>query len=81
MKNKIDLRRHPFYRTPKDVKRNPPNKICRICHKKFRMLSQHGLCVKCSTNRVKLAHWSIKAKEGPIYEKWKQKIKEGLAKL
>jgi len=56
-------------------------KPCRVCHRKTHWISRNGLCVNCVCEKVKLARAQIKCKEGPIYEKWKIKIMEGVTKL
>jgi len=43
-------------------------------------ISQHGLCVNCATEKVKLARLEMKHKEGPTYEKWKQRIMASVIK-
>jgi len=55
--------------------------ICKICHKKSWYISAHGLCPKCCSEKVLLARQQMKTKEGPIYEKWKEKIIKGLERL
>jgi len=50
--------------------------ICSDCGKeKAGELSVHGLCPECAWNRQKEAQRQIKEKKGPIYEKWKARIK------
>ena len=58
----------------KKRKRRP----CKICHKKFWWISQNNYCKKCMQEKVDLARLQIKHKSGPIYEKYKRKIIEGL---
>ena len=54
---------------------------CKICHKKSYYVSENGLCPQCCANKVKSAQMQIKAKEGPVYEHWKEKIKQSLERL
>lgn len=58
--------------------RKSSRKLCKCCGKKKYDISQHGFCVKCATEKVELARLQIKHKSGPIYEKWKEKISQGL---
>jgi len=61
------------------VKRRSSRKLCKVCGKKKYDISQHGLCVKCATEKVQLARLQIKHKSGPIYEKWRKAIALGLS--
>jgi len=54
---------------------------CRICHKKSYYVSENGLCPQCCANKIKSAQMQIKAKEGPVYEKWKEKIIKSVERL
>ena len=47
---------------------------CGICGKRSKLISQNGLCKDCIMNKIKSANLQIITKQGPIYEKWKQKI-------
>jgi len=38
-------------------------------------LSTHGLCAECAYIRQREAQKQIKNKSGPIYEKWKARIR------
>ena len=51
---------------------------CVCCGKKSFKISQNGLCVKCATEKVKLANLEMKHKEGPTYNKWKTKMMKSL---
>ena len=51
---------------------------CRNCHKKSFRISENGLCVQCATEKVKLANLEMKHKEGPTYEKWREKMLRSL---
>ena len=52
---------------------------CRICGKQ-KHLSQNGNCAKCAANKINSAIFQIKAKEGNVYERWKQNLIKGLEK-
>jgi len=54
---------------------------CKICHKKSWYISSHGLCPKCASEKVLSARQQMKTKEGPVYLKWKEKIKQSLERL
>jgi len=53
---------------------------CKTCRRKSRFISQHGNCINCATEKVELARLQIKHKEGPVYEKYKEKVIRGLSK-
>lgn len=53
---------------------------CKICHKNSHYISRNRLCADCLMERVKLANLEMKHKQGPIYEKWRIKILQGLEK-
>jgi len=63
------------------IKKKRDLEQCKICHKKSWYISRHGLCPACCGEKVKLARCQIKSKEGPIYEKWKDKLMKGLERL
>lgn len=62
----------------REITKKSIRKPCKVCHKKFYYLSQHGLCKNCMMEKIKLARSQIKCKEGKIYEKWKEKIIKSL---
>jgi len=47
---------------------------CRNCGRRLFKISQRGLCIQCSKEKVKLANLEMKFKQGPIYDKWKNKM-------
>lgn len=50
--------------------------ICKDCgDKREGQISIHGLCFDCAWKRQIEARTQIKNKKGPIYEKWKARIK------
>jgi len=63
------------------VKKKSKLQQCKICHKKSYYISRHGLCKNCLMEKVKLARSQIRCKQGPIYEKWKQKLLKSLTPL
>lgn len=62
----------------KEVTKKSKRGLCKICNKKFFKISQNNLCVNCSTEKVEIARLQIKHKQGPIYDKWKLKMKQSL---
>jgi len=54
---------------------------CINCHKKSWYISRHGLCPNCCVSKIHSARFQIKSKEGPVYEKWKEKIIKSLERL
>ena len=53
-------------------------KRCDDCHRteeEAGKLSVHRLCKDCAWNRQLEAQRQIKEKKGPIYEKWRDRIK------
>ena len=53
-------------------------KRCDDCHRteeEAGKLSIHGLCKECSWKRQKESARQIREKKGPIYEKWKARLK------
>lgn len=48
--------------------------ICKVCHKRSKWISKNNLCEKCIKNRMLNANQQIKSKQGPIYEKWKERL-------
>jgi len=51
---------------------------CKCCKKK-KYLSRHGICMKCSENKIISANYQMKAKEGPVFDKWKRKMQEAFS--
>ena len=64
----------------KEVTRKSKRQRCKTCGLKLFKVSQHGNCNNCATEKVKLANLEMKHKQGPIYDRWKQKMLEGLNK-
>ena len=52
--------------------------ICHCC-KKLKYLSRNRICMKCSENKIISANYQMKAKEGPVFDKWKLKMQEAFA--
>ena len=63
----------------REITRKLRRQKCKTCRKSFFKISQHGNCVNCAKEKVSLARLQIKHKEGPIYEKWKQKMFQALS--
>ena len=63
-----------------EITHKSKRKECKCCHRMVWKISQHGLCVNCATEKVKLARLEMKHKEGPTYEKWKQRIMASVIK-
>jgi len=61
-----------------DLRRKTKSNTCKICHKKKRKLSARGLCEDCSKNRNVSAIFQMRAKEGPVYEKWKKNLRSAI---
>jgi len=64
-----------------DLRRKRKSNTCKICGKKKKFLSARKLCSNCSKNKNLSAIYQMRAKEGPVYEKWKLKIINALEKL
>ena len=62
----------------REVTRKSKRKRCKTCGKKSFKVSQHGNCIKCATEKVKLANLEMKHKEGPTYDKYKLGIIKSL---
>ena len=62
----------------KEITKKRKRGVCKVCHKKFFFISQHGLCKTCLTEKLELARLQIKHKQGPIYDRWKMKMLRGL---
>ena len=60
------------------VTRKSFRRTCKTCGRKLFKISQHGNCIDCATEKVKLANLEMKHKEGPTYERWKRKMLEGM---
>lgn len=54
--------------------------ICRKCGKRKGSLSWQKLCNKCSEAKEHLAIAQMRAKEGPVWEKWKKGLMEAVVK-
>jgi len=65
----------------REITKKRERQQCKICHKNFYYISQHGLCKNCMMEKIKYARAQIKNKEGPIYNKWKRNLILGLDKL
>lgn len=61
-----------------NISKKSTKRTCIICHKKSYKVSSNGLCINCSVNKIQIARFQIKCKEGPIYEKWKRKLVAGI---
>ncbi len=55
-------------------------KTCKLC-KKRRSLSARGYCDECATRLSQNAIAQLRAKSGPIYEKWKANRLKAMKKL
>ena len=55
----------------REVTRKSKRSTCKTCNKKSFKISQHGNCLACATEKVKLANLEMKHKEGPTYDKYK----------
>ncbi len=64
----------------REISKGRKRRTCKVCRRKLFKISQHGHCVKCATEKVELARLQIKHKQGPIYERWRNKMLEGLQK-
>lgn len=62
----------------KAITKKSSRQECKNCHKKSFYISENNLCVKCSTEKVKLANLEMKHKEGPTYDKWRRKMIKSL---
>lgn len=49
-------------------------KDCGVVESRFTVLSQKSLCPSCGTERMMEALRQMRAKEGPIYDKWLYRI-------
>ena len=62
----------------REVTRKSKRRRCKTCGKKGFKVSQHGNCINCAVEKVKLANLEMKHKEGPTYDKWKIKMLAGV---
>ncbi len=62
----------------REITRKSKRRACKICGRRLFKISQNNLCIDCATSRVKLANLEMKHKEGPIYERWKEKMVRGM---
>lgn len=65
----------------REIKKKKIMMPCINCHKKSYYISRQGLCKKCMAEKILFARSQIKNKSGPIYEKWKKNLMNGLNKL
>ena len=62
----------------REVTRKSFRKKCKTCGRKLFKISQHGNCVQCATEKVKLANLEMKHKQGPIYDKYIKKMRSAI---
>ena len=62
----------------REIKKKKERHRCICCHKLSYFISNNGLCKTCMDAKIKSANYQMKSKEGPVYDKWKNKIIAGV---
>lgn len=62
----------------REITRKSKRQTCKTCRRKLFKISQNGNCVDCATEKVALANLEMKHKQGPTFDKWKNKMLAGL---
>ena len=59
-----------------DLRRKAKITHCKLCRKKKGKLSRRGFCIECSRKLNQNAIAQLRAKNGPVYEKWLSGLKK-----